>query len=449
MSAVLPSALPRRHGRRTAMRIFLVTALVASGTTLAVRAAKAFVAGAGPASVHFDLTDNNDGWFDSGTQVFGTKSLAVAELPRAGLGTLGMTPADVTSLDAGSAAKNVVGGARNSPALQVPGVAPALDSLITVSTAIDTLKPQLDKIGMSALAPEVDKIQGQIKAALLDPAAKAGGLNTFPAGVDLMKNLSELSTQLADVNLPVTTSFHIGTEMTQADHMVSSLIWPTGAAGFPFDQQGATVGDLSTPLSKPGLYAFQCKIHPYMLGAVVVDDPLTPGLDFGKSLTVNTRQFESVPSYSDLIFKLVHTFFKITVPSNWDTFSDTAPTVWNPQYPVAPILTGDSFGNPQMISNLNDFFHGYFKEPVQQPALTKPTVPGVGSVWVDTEFESTANKTKPGVATKIDASDWSIARKVALPQIDMNNPHNMWTDKAGKLVYQTEWWSNRLDVWDA
>src|SRR3954451_4482952 len=406
------SAPPRRRTRAPVRRLALLvsTGLVLAGTLPQV--AKAFVAGAGPAAVHFDLTDNNDGWFDSGTSVFGTKSLAVAELPRAGLETLGVTPADVTKLDAAAVAKGAVSNVRNNPALQVPGVPPALNSLNSVATAIDTLKPQLDSIGMSALLPEVDKIQGQLKEAALDPAAKEGGLNTFPVGVDLMKNLSELSTQLADINLPVTVNFHIGPEMTQADHMVSSLIWPKDAPGFPYDQQGATVGDLTVNLSKPGLYAFQCKIHPYMLGAVVVDDPLTPGLDFGKSLTVNTRQFESVPSYSDLIFKLVHTFFKITVPSNWDTYSDTEPTVWNPQYPTAPILTADSFGNPQMISNLNDFFHGYFKEPVQQPALTKPTVPGVGSVWVDTEFESTANKTKPGVATKIDASDWSITRKV-------------------------------------
>ena len=449
MSAALTSRSTRDPSRRTAIRLILVVALVASGSVLALRAAKAFVAGAGPTAVHFDLTDNNAGWFDTGTSVFGTKSLAVAELPRAGLGTLGVTPDQVLNLDAAGAGSSAAKGARNNPAAQVPGVPPALDSLDTVATALDTLKPQLDKVGMSALLPEVDKMQSEVKTALLDPAAKTAGLNEFPVGVDLMKNLNEIATQLQDVNLPVTVNFHIGPELTQADHMVSSLIWPTGAPGFPFDQQGATVGDLSTTLTKPGLYAFQCKIHPYMLGAVVVDDPLTPGLDFGKQLTVNSRNLEAVPSYSDLIFKLVHTFFKITVPRNWDTYRDTHPTTWNPQYPVAPIATADSFGNPQMISNLNDFFHSYFKEPVQQPALSKPAVPGVGSVWVDTEFESTANKDKPGVATKINAEDWSVERKVALPQIDMNTPHNMWTDAAGKLVYQTEWWSNRLDVWDA
>ena len=421
----------------------------APGTSTTTNPPGAFVAAAGPIAARFNLTDDNDGWFDSGTSLFGTKSLAIAELPRAGLGTLGVSPSDVTNLDVGKALSGMVSGLRNVPVLEVPGVPPVLDSLGPVADALNALSPQLAQLGLGRLAPDVDALQAQIKATILDPVAAAAGLNTFPAGVDLVKNLTELARQLEDVSLPVSVNFHIGPEYTQANHMVSSLIWPTGATGFPYDQQGATVGDLSVQLTKPGLYAFQCKIHPYMLGAVVVDDPLTPGLDFGKSSTVNTRNLQVVPSNSDLIFKLVHTFFKITVPSNWDRFSDTQPTVWNPQYPIAPILTADSSGNPQLIPNLNDFFHTMFNEPVQQPALVPPPEPGVGSVWVDTEFETTASKTKPGTATRIDTSNWSIARKVALPEIDMNNPHNMWTDAAGKLIYQTEWWNNRLDVWDA
>ena len=37
---------------------------------------------------------------------------------------------------------------------------------------------------------------------------------------------------------------------------------------------------------------------------------------------------------------------------------------------------------------------------------------------------------------------------MALPQINMNNPHNMWTDRDQKLIYQTEWFDSKLDVFD-
>ena len=41
-----------------------------------------------------------------------------------------------------------------------------------------------------------------------------------------------------------------------------------------------------------------------------------------------------------------------------------------------------------------------------------------------------------------------MSKKVALPQLNMNNPHNMWTDKDQTVIYQTEWFSNKLDVFD-
>ena len=41
-----------------------------------------------------------------------------------------------------------------------------------------------------------------------------------------------------------------------------------------------------------------------------------------------------------------------------------------------------------------------------------------------------------------------MTKKVALPQVNMNNPHNMWTDKDQTVIYQTEWFNNKLDVFD-
>ena len=63
-------------------------------------------------------------------------------------------------------------------------------------------------------------------------------------------------------------------------HTMTSLLFPTGAENMPFDTN-AQKGSASVVLRRPGLYVFVCKIHPYMLGAVIVDDPNTPGLDLG------------------------------------------------------------------------------------------------------------------------------------------------------------------------
>jgi hypothetical protein len=51
-------------------------------------------------------------------------------------------------------------------------------------------------------------------------------------------------------------------------HTMSSLLYPSNAAGMPFDTD-AQKGSASLVLRTPGLYVFVCKIHPYMLGAVI------------------------------------------------------------------------------------------------------------------------------------------------------------------------------------
>ena len=48
--------------------------------------------------------------------------------------------------------------------------------------------------------------------------------------------------------------------------------------------------------------------------------------------------------------------------------------------------------------------------------------------------------------TAIDTTTWRIVRKISLPQINMNNPHNMWTNKDQSVVYQTQWFDNKLTM---
>ncbi|MGH9753198.1 MAG: copper oxidase [Blastocatellia bacterium] len=221
-------------------------------------------------------------------------------------------------------------------------------------------------------------------------------------------------------------------------HTMTSLIWPTGGAGMPFDTE-ATKGNESVVLQTPGLYVFVCKIHPYMLGAVVVDDPATEGLDLGENISL--VHGVTVPTSSDLATRLLRTFFVITNPSNWQDFSSSAP--WHINYPDVNVrITGGA------VVNLPAVLNARYGNDTTLPPLFNPTTQGVGEVWVNTQYELTRRKEKPGTATAVNASNWKITRKVALPQINMNNPHNMWTDKDQELIYTAQWFDTRLTVFE-
>jgi DNA-binding beta-propeller fold protein YncE len=241
-----------------------------------------------------------------------------------------------------------------------------------------------------------------------------------------------------------TIRFDVGAQ-TNTVHTATSLLWPTGAAKMPFDQPKAYHGVEEVRVTTPGLYVFVCKLHPFMLGAVIVDDPATQGLDLGKTITLINGT--TVPTASNLAFRLLRAFFIITNPQNYQVYTQTGST-WDPAYPAVPVLAYDQNGNPVSVPDLNAAFQSYFHEPVSLPAATPPSGKGIGEVWVDTEYEQTAAKTKPGTATAVRASDWTVTRKVALPQVNMNNPHNLWTDRSQSVLYNTEWFDKKLDVFD-
>ena len=240
-------------------------------------------------------------------------------------------------------------------------------------------------------------------------------------------------------------------------HTAVSLIYPTGAKNMPFDVDllppslGGSGSPFVVSLKDPGIYVFFCDIHPYMFATVIVDDPKTKELDLGKTVSlpsVTAGGINALPTASDLALRLVHAFFVITNPNNWQNYPSTGTASWNPSYPPVPVLAYDANGNPVSVPDLNAFMHGYFGEPKTLSAPTPPSTPGVGQVWVDTQLEETAGKTKPGTATAVDANNFKVVRKVALPSINMNNPHNMWTDRDQNVIYQTQWFDNRVTVFD-
>src|SRR5215207_9688013 len=144
-----------------------------------------------------------------------------------------------------------------------------------------------------------------------------------------------------------TLRFNVAKPAAMTVHTATSLLYPTGASSMPFDQDRAFRGTEDVTLSDPGLYVFLCKLHPFMLGGAIVDDPATPELDLGKTLTMLNG--DTVPSGSDLALRLVRAFFNITSPGNYQVHSASKPTTWDPKYPAVPVRAFDKDGNPVVI----------------------------------------------------------------------------------------------------
>jgi DNA-binding beta-propeller fold protein YncE len=161
-----------------------------------------------------------------------------------------------------------------------------------------------------------------------------------------------------------------------------------------------------------------------------------------------------------LALRLAHTFFIITNPANWQQYPVAGIVDWKPSYPSVPVVAHKKDGS-SVPANLDELLRGYFGEGGPTAAnpgaaylkhLAAPSMagqtPGVGQVWVDTQFELMKEKSKPGTATAVDATTFKVVSKVGLPSINMNNPHNMWTDRDQKVIYQTQWFDTKLAVFN-
>lgn len=275
---------------------------------------------------------------------------------------------------------------------------------------------------------------------------------------------------------------HHGGSTANTIHTVVSLIYPHPAStpgeqftAMPFDTD-LDPGARSAPIvpNELGLHVFYCDIHPYMFAAVIVvpaDHKLTAGnlfpLELGNTVDLHkivAEPLPNLPTASDLALRLVHTFFIITNPANWQQYS-TVDKLWQPAYPGVMVTAHVKATPPATIGgaatlNLDELLRGYFGEGgpmggVNAPYLKKlatPTMagqtPGVGQIWVDTQFETMHEKSKPGTATAVDATTFKVVSKVGLPSINMNNPHNMWTDRDQKVIYQTQWFDTKLAVFE-
>jgi DNA-binding beta-propeller fold protein YncE len=239
-----------------------------------------------------------------------------------------------------------------------------------------------------------------------------------------------------------------GANTTNTVHTFTSLLWPTGADNMPHDQYSAFKTSDEVVLKKEGLYVFVCKLHPFMLAAAIVDDNgLGDGqLELGSNITlISYGQTVHVPTSSDLATRLLRTFFIITNTKNYQDHNPaTNPSLkWHVDFPPLPVKT-----DLAPVLDLRTVLEARYGNDLPLAGPTKPSITGIGEIWVDAEYEKTKNKTKPGTAIAVDASTWNVTKRVALPGINMNNPHNMWTNIDQTRVYQTQWFSDKLTVFN-
>jgi DNA-binding beta-propeller fold protein YncE len=226
-------------------------------------------------------------------------------------------------------------------------------------------------------------------------------------------------------------------------HTVTSLIWPSAAGPDELlDQNAANYDNHEVILKTPGLHVFVCKVHPYMLGGVIVDDENTTGLDIGDP-NITLAGVGSFNSNSNLGLRLLRAFFLVTSPSNWKDYTKVG-TTYLPDYPAVDVrVTGGAV--VPLKATLQSVFDG---DTI--PAEKKPSIKGIGQVWVDTQYELTDGKGPhfPGTISVVSARSWNVHRKIALPYQKMNNGHNMWASHDQRQIYQTEWHGKSLFVLD-
>ncbi|MGH9041721.1 MAG: hypothetical protein ACRDZ3_16000, partial [Acidimicrobiia bacterium] len=246
---------------------------------------------------------------------------------------------------------------------------------------------------------------------------------------------------------PTTIKFDINPPNVETGHTVTSIVWPEGAANMPFNTPGAVNGEFSVDVIDPGLYVWNCTIHPYMAAAAVIDDPATPGADLGKQL--RWIDGTTMPSAAHEILHIVRSFFTLTGPLNWQVHAPDKDVAYDPGYPKAPIMTYNEDGSTNFIPNLDSYYQEKYKEAGGVlKAPVPPKEPGVGTVYVDTQWEMSKSKTKPGSITAWDAETWKMKSKWFGASVDLNNPHNQWTNVDGSRMFVTNWYGTSLATLD-
>lgn len=226
---------------------------------------------------------------------------------------------------------------------------------------------------------------------------------------------SELTgTPLTVLDVGGEVKFEIGSQ-TDTKHTVTLLMRPTGSS-LEVDQADAINGGASTSFDVAGVYLFTCKVHPYMQGIVAIRDAQG-------NIPPVTRQM---------------------LPFIGHLGVDSLPATT-----VVSVLTSVAATDADKKAKWDIF---------SAADQLKPQVPGIGEVWVDTQFESVPGQAgggdvpKPGSITVVDAATFRIKREINGRDPEAagrwNNPHNMWANTSLSTVYNGNWfgkWLNKID----
>ena len=219
-------------------------------------------------------------------------------------------------------------------------------------------------------------------------------------------------TPFTAINLNERVDFKIDNCCTSTRHTVTLLMKPTGSS-VTLDQDQSQKGTLSVTFDRPGVYLFHCKVHPYMTAVVGVKD-----------------RSGNIPNVTAAMLPFIGHLGVSSLP---------ATTVLSVITTIAP-TDADKRAKWEILGS---------------SAEIRPATPGVGEVWIDTQFERVANQkdktgvVKPGTITVVDAATFKVEREInGLRSGGMwNNPHNMWANFALDSVYNGNWfgqWINKI-----
>jgi len=182
-------------------------------------------------------------------------------------------------------------------------------------------------------------------------------------------------TPFTAINIGQRVDFKINNCCTSTRHTVTLLMKPTGSR-VALDQDDSQNGTLSATFDVPGVYLFHCKVHPYMTAVVGVKNAAG-----------------QIPDVTAAMLPFIGHLGVNSLPAS---------TVLSVITTIAPTDT-DKRAKWDILDSSSQ---------------VRPAVPGVGEVWVDTQFERVPDQRdvsgvlKPGTITVVDAATFNVEREV-------------------------------------